>query len=251
MLNYIRKILHEDEINDFIKRNGHLYNLQFVEAIVKEFGARVTVHGSENIPADGGLILAANHPLGGLDAMALTHVLARFRKDPVFIVNDILLNLENLKQIFIPVNKHGRNSSATVLQMNEAFASDKPVMVFPAGLVSRKQNDGSIADLEWKKSFVTKARQFKKPIIPVFISARNSGRFYNIALWRKRLGIKANIEMFFLVDEMYRQRRKTISITFGKPVTAHLIPGAPSDQALAIEIRNQVYHLSKKSHSHS
>lgn len=251
LLNYIRKILHEDEINDFIRRNGHLYNLDFVSAIVKEFGAHVKVHGAENIPATGGFIIAANHPLGGLDAMALTHVVGEIRPDPVFIVNDILLNLENLKQIFIPVNKHGRNSASVVQQMNEAFAADKAVMVFPAGLVSRKQHDGSIADLEWKKSFVTKARQFKKTIIPVFIHAHNSNRFYNLARWRKRLGIKANIEMFFLVDEMYKQRRKTISITFGEPVNTHLFEGSPSDHIIAMEIRKRVYQLANKSHQHS
>jgi putative hemolysin len=251
VLNYIRKILHEDEINDFIRRNGHLYNLEFVDAIVKEFGAHVKVNGIENIPARGGLILAANHPLGGLDAMALTHVVGQVRSNPVFIVNDILLNLENLRQIFIPVNKHGRNSVAVIHQMNDAFAEDRPIMIFPAGLVSRKQDDGSIADLEWKKSFVTKARQYKKAIIPVYISARNSARFYNLARLRKRLGIKANIEMFFLVDEMYRQRRKTITITFGEPVHSHLAAQSASDQILAAEIRNQVYKLAAKSHHHS
>jgi 1-acyl-sn-glycerol-3-phosphate acyltransferase len=251
ILNYIKRILHEDEINDFIRRNGHLYNVAFVDAIVNEFGAKVQVHGLEHIPADGGVILAANHPLGGLDAMALTHVAAKRRPDPVFIVNDILLNLENLKQIFIPVNKHGRNSAEVVKAMNEAFESDKMVMVFPAGLVSRKQDDGSIADLEWKKSFVTKARQYQRPVIPVYIKANNSARFYNLARWRKKLGIKANIEMFFLVDEMYRQRRKTINITFGKPVSVFTDFPGKSDQVIANEIRKQVYHLSGKSHAHS
>jgi len=251
VLNYIRKILHEDEINDFIRRNGHLYNLSFVAAIVEEFGAHIKVRGIEHLPVSGGLIIAANHPLGGLDAMALTHVVGQVRKDPVFIVNDILLTLENLKQIFIPVNKHGRNSADVVQKMNEAFASEKAVMVFPAGLVSRKQDDGNIEDLEWKKSFVTKARQFKKPIVPVFISAKNSNRFYNLARIRKRLGIKANIEMFFLVDEMYRQRRKTITITFGEPVSSHLLSDSASDQSIAHEIRNKVYNLAKNSHHHS
>ncbi len=208
IISYIKKVLHQDQINDFIAVHGHLFGFDFIEKIIQEFGVEIEIQGIEHVPASGGIVLASNHPLGGLDALAMMHMLGKKRKDMRFIVNDILLSFKNLKELFIPVNKHGKSGAESVKMINAQFASSELTLVFPAGLVSRKQDGGVIKDLEWKKSFITKARQYQRDIIPVYVKGNNSNFFYNLSRWRKRLGIKANIEMFYLMDEMYKQREK-------------------------------------------
>jgi 1-acyl-sn-glycerol-3-phosphate acyltransferase len=213
---FLRKTIHEKEINDFLFNHKELFGLDFVNAIIKNFRVNVEVTGEVNIPSKGRYIIASNHPLGGLDGVALMHVIGQTRKDIVFPVNDILLYLMNLQELFIPINKHGSNNENVEL-IQKTFASDKMILYFPAGLVSRKQK-GRIKDLEWKKTFISKAKQYHRDIVPVYIEGRNSNFFYNLANLRKRLNIKANIEMLFLPDEMYKQKDKTIKISIGAPI---------------------------------
>lgn len=246
IISYIKRVLHQDQINAFIIRNGHLYELDFIAKIIEEFGANIHVHGLENIPEKGGAVIASNHPLGGLDAMALMHGLSKKRKDMKFIVNDILLSFKNLKGVFIPVNKHGRSGIESVKMINEQFASEALTLVFPAGLVSRKQKGGIIKDLEWKKSFITKAKKYHRDIIPVFIDGYNSNFFYNLSRWRKRLGVSANIEMFFLMDEMYKQQNKDIYIYIGKPISYTTFNQSNTDEHWANIVKDKVYKLAVK-----
>jgi putative hemolysin len=148
-----------------------------------------------------------------------------------------------LKELFIPVNKHGKSGIESVKMINAQFASDELTLVFPAGLVSRKQDGGIIKDLEWKKSFITKARQYQRDIIPVYVEGNNSNFFYNLSRWRKRLGIKANIEMFYLMDEMYKQRGKKITIYFGEPIKYSIFDKTKTDEQWANYIKELVYKL--------
>lgn len=242
IVNYVKRIVHEDDINNFIDHHGHKTEFDFVEAILTEFKVRVTYQGLDNIPVNGGFIMAANHPLGGMDAMALLSVVSKRRRDVKFIVNDILMQLKNLKGLFIGVNKHGKNAQESLAAIDALYASNMGVLIFPAGLVSRKQ-EGFIKDLEWKKSFVTKAKKYQRNIIPVHIEGANTNRFYNIANFRKRIGIKANIEMFFLADEMFKQANKTIAITIGKPVPFETFTDEKNDTGWADQIKNSVYDL--------
>lgn len=242
LLRYVKRIIHEDHINDFIRRHGDKRSFEFIREIILEFGAEVTFEGLENIPAQGGCIVVANHPIGGLDAMALMDVVSRSRKDQLFIVNDVLLNIRNLDEHFIGVNKHGKNAGTVLQKIDACYSGENVVMIFPAGLVSRKQK-GKILDLEWKKSFVSKARKFKRNIIPVHISGRNSDFFYNLAQWRNRLGIKSNIEMFYLMDEMYHQFGKNIHIRIGKPIAFDVLDNSRSDHDWAQAVKKHVYLL--------
>ncbi len=250
LIRYIKRILHQNDINSFLRKYGHLYDLPFCGAIVEEFGAKLKIIGAEKIDLKGRFIFASNHPLGGLDGIALMYVIGRHQPQLKFVVNDILANLANLKGLLIPVNKHGRNSAEMVKKMNELYESDMPVLIFPAGLVSRQQEHG-IEDLEWKKSFITKARQYSRDVIPVHIEGENSKRFYRVARWRKKLGIKANIEMFFLVDEMYRQKGKTITITFGEPIPYSTFANGDSDTSWALKVKKMVYQLSSPNNNHN
>jgi putative hemolysin len=240
LLRYIKRILHEDELNDFMARNGHLRNLEFTGQILKEFGTTLDVKGLENLPLEGGYIVAANHPLGGLDGVAFMHAVGMKRPDLKFLVNDLLMNLKAMNDLFIPVNKHG--SQYAMDAINNAYASEHPVLVFPAGLVSRKQG-GEIRDLVWKKSFINQAIKNKKLVIPTYIKAQNSSFFYNLEVWRRRLRIKANIGMFYLVNEMYKHRGKTITITFGKPITPEVFSNEASVVVWSERMKEHVYEL--------
>ena len=242
ILNYVKKIIHENDINAFIKAHGQKKEFEFINEVLNEFKVTVKVYGIENLPENEGCIVASNHPLGGLDGIALIQQVATKRKDLRFIVNDILLGVENIQKLFIPVNKHGKHTVKMLEEMNKQYDSNGVTLIFPAGLVSRKQG-GVIKDLEWKKSFISKSRQYKKNIIPVFISCTNSPFFYNLSMWRKRIGIKANIEMFYLVDEMYKQRNKTINIIFGKPIKYIELTANKRDAEWAAEIKDSVYGL--------
>jgi len=250
ILKYLKKVAHQEDINSFINRHGHRQELDFVDAIVDEFGAHVVVEGIENIPLSGGCVFASNHPLGGLDAMSMVQIIGRKRTDIKFIVNDILLQLKNLKGIFIGVNKHGKNSTEIHQTLDQWYASGSAILIFPAGLVSRNQN-GQIMDLEWRKSFITKARKFKIDIIPVFIGGRNSSFFYNLSKIRNMVGIKANIEMLYLADEMYRQKNKTITVIFGKVIPCTLLDESYSDQEWAQLVKKHVYSLQTEGPQHT
>jgi putative hemolysin len=151
------------------------------------------------------------------------------------------MNLPNIDGLFIPVNKHGSNAGNISL-FEETFASEKTLLYFPAGLCSRKQA-GGISDLEWKKSFISKARKHKRYIIPTHIDGRNSNFFYNLASIRKFLGIKINIEMLYLVDEMYKQKNKHIRIIFGKPIPYQVFDKRFTDLVWAKHVKTFVYSL--------
>lgn len=245
LINYLKRITHQEEINKFIADNKDIYGIEYAEAIVANFKSRYKIIGEENIPKDGRFVFVANHPLGGMDGMVFVAAVGRFFRNLKFPVNDILMNLTNLREIFLPVNKHGGHSREAARAIDEAYASDNQMLMFPAGLVSRKRKNGVIKDLDWKPNFIKKAKAHERDIIPVHISGRNTNRFYNLANWRKKLGIKANIEMLYLVDELYLQRNKTINITFGKPIKIADVKVAKTSKEWAQKIKDEVYALSK------
>ena len=243
LIKYLKRILHQDKLNDVLYRHRDKMGLDFVAAILKEFNVKVVVKGEENLSKSERFVAVSNHPLGGLDGMALMHAVGKIRSEIVVPSNDFLLYLTNLKPLFIPVNKHGSNAD-NISQFNEAFASDKAVLYFPAGLCSRKTN-GKILDLEWKKTFLSKARISGRDILPVHISGRNSNFFYNLANFRKWIGLKVNIEMLYLVDEMFRQNNKQIVITFGKPIPLSVFDKKMNDKKWVARLREYVYKLEK------
>jgi putative hemolysin len=239
---YLKRIIHQDEINQFLRDNCSYHDVDFAQRILEFFRITVKVEGLEHVPEKGGCILACNHPIGSVDAMALITTVASKRKDIKFLVNDILMNLENLRGVFMPVNKHGKNPQNSLREMESLYASDQVSMVFPAGLVSRKQ-DGLIRDLDWKKSFLTKARKYTRLIVPVYISGRNSDFFYNLGNFRKALGIQANIEMLFLANETFSQRDNTITLIFGEPIRPEMLSNKTNDHVWAGKIKRHVYTM--------
>ncbi|MBW6459943.1 MAG: glycerol acyltransferase [Bacteroidales bacterium] len=241
VFNLLKRIIHQDEFNAFMWKNKDKWGLDYAQAILADFHVATKVKNPPALQPNGRYIIAANHPLGGMDGIALLHETGKLRKDVVFPVNDLLLNLPNLYELFIPVNKHGSNAE-NIRLFNETFASEVVILYFPAGLVSRKQS-GIIKDVEWKKTFLSKAKASGRDIVPVFISGRNSAFFYNLANLRKWLGIKMNIEMLFLPDELIKFRNKMIEITFGKPIPISTFDKRKTDYEWAGLLREHVYRL--------
>lgn len=242
VISYIKRIVHETEINKIMAKIGHLQGIDFVNGLIEEFGVEVSLTGEENIPKDEPVIFASNHPLGGMDGIAFMYALGKYRTDIRFLVNDILTNIKNFEPMFVPVNKHGANSREVSKLIEDTYAGDHAVLVFPAGLVSRKQASG-ILDLEWKKSFVSKAKKYKKDVVPVYIEGRNSNFFYNLANIRKKIGIQSNIEMFYLADEMFSQRGKKVVIHVGKPISYKYFDQSKSENEWAKEVKKLVYQM--------
>ncbi|NMC37984.1 MAG: glycerol acyltransferase [Bacteroidales bacterium] len=242
IIKYLQRIVHQDEINAFLVRYGHLQNEQFIEAGLKHFGITYNVFCRENIPDSGRNIFVSNHPLGGLDGLVFINELSRYFRDIKFPVNDILMNIHNLSGIFVPINKHGAQGRDAARMIEEAYASDSQILYFPAGLCSRKKK-GIIRDLEWHKSFISKAIQHKRDIVPAYFSGRNSGFFYNLSNIRNFIGVKANIEMLYLADEMFKQKEKLINLVFGKKISWQQFDGSKTLPEWAEWVKGKTYEL--------
>lgn len=245
---YLDRILHIDFINYFLDKHGNKYGVDFAGASIEEFNITREVIGFERIPNRKNLIFASNHPLGGFDGMLLIFLLGEKFPDLKVLVNDILTNIQNMDDVFVPINKHGKQATAAVRRIEEIFRSGKPVLTFPSGLVSRKRK-GVIRDPEWKKNFISKAIQYERDIIPVHVSGRCSNFFYNLANFRKFLGIKANLEMFFLPDETYKHKNEKIRVTFGHPVSWKILDKSKTHQEWALKLQDHIYELARNPES--
>jgi putative hemolysin len=240
VLNWVKRKLHEQELNNIMYDLRDYYGLEFNSKGLDKFGVNIVSVNPEYVPKTGGIIIAANHPLGGLDGMALIKAVGEIRPDVRFFVNDVLQNVKNYGEVFVGINKIGSTSATSLRVMENVFMSPAAVLFFPAGLVSRKQK-GLIRDLEWKKSFVTQAIDHGRQIVPVFIEGANSGFFYRFANFRKSIGIKANIEMLLLPDEMFKQKGQTVKIHFGKPFDSSILDNSKPHRAWATLIKKYVY----------
>lgn len=216
----LERLVHQQELNDTLEATYPHEGTAFAEAVYRHFDLTLEVKGTGNIPDYGRFIFASNHPLGGLDGIGLIKVLgAKYGDTNIrFLVNDMLMNVEPLRPVFLPINKYGSQGRAAARAIAEAYASDAQILIFPAGLVSRLHPDGQIRDLTWQKSFILKAIEYKRDIIPVRFEGLNRMSFYKTAKWRKRLGLKINIEQALLPAELCASRRSVYKVSFGKPI---------------------------------
>jgi putative hemolysin len=242
VVKYLKKIVHQDELNDFLGKWGHLKDADLIAAGLKHFEIKYKVYGSENIPANGRYIFVSNHPLGGLDGLVFIYELSKYFPEIKFPVNDILTAIDNLSGIFLPINKHGAQAKDAARMIEEAYSSDSQILYFPAGLCSRKKR-GVIKDLQWHKSFISKAIQHKRDIVPAYFSGRNSNFFYNLSNLRKFFGLKANIEMLYLADEMFKQKDKEIRLVFGRKIPWETFDKTKSALEWADWVKSITYNL--------
>lgn len=244
VVNWLKRLVHEDEVNRFLWESRGKQGTEWLEECVKYLDMHVTIEGKENLPDknDGKLYtFVSNHPLGGQDGVCLgaiigKHYDGKFR----YLVNDLLMFLPGLKPVSIGINKTGRQGRNFPRMVEEGFNSDNHILMFPAGLNSR-DIDGVIRDLPWKKTFITKSVEHHRDVVPIYFSGRNSKRFYRLAKWQKKLGLKVNIAMLFLVDEMYRNVHKNYRIVIGKPIPWQTFDESNTPMEWAQFVQDRVY----------
>jgi putative hemolysin len=248
VVNYLVRIIHQDEINEILRRYKALQGVDFMEALVEDyFRVRLNVQHEENLPSgEGRYIFVSNHPLGGFDGICLSYLLGkRYQGNVRYLVNDLLLAIPNLRSLFVPVNKHGAQSREAAKKIEEVYASGNQIITFPAGLCSRKRNR-EIRDLEWKKSFIQKAVEHERDVVPIYFEGRNSDFFYRLANFRKLFGVKMNLEMLYLPDEMFKNRNKVFDIHIGKPISWKTFDSSRKAVEWAEWMKEEVYKLDKK-----
>lgn len=240
---FLERIICQDQINDFISKYGDRKGLDFSDGILEYLNISFRVEGEENLPDPAGkYIFAANHALGGPDGIILISFLGQKYPHLKFPVNDLLMNLKNLNNIFLPVNKHGALAKEAAVKIDEAYASNCQMIMFPAGMVSRKSH-GVIQDPEWQKSFVAKAIKYQRDIVPIRVVGRNSNFFYNLANFRTGIGLKINVEMMFLPKETFKKKGSKFTIRIGKPIPWQSLDKSKTHKEWAATIRDIVYSL--------
>ena len=245
VVSYLKHIVHQDELNEMLTELGDLQGVDFAKRTLELLDNKIVVHGAENLPSDDRFYtFVSNHPLGGADGLALGAVIGEHYQGKIkFLVNDLLMNLHGLAPFFIPINKTGKQSKDFPRRVEAGFASkENQLIMFPAGICSRKQN-GVIKDLPWKKTFVTKSVEYQRDVVPIYFDGRNSDFFYNLANACKWLGIKFNIAMLYLVDEMLKNRHKTFNVTIGKPIPWQTFDHSKTPSEWAQFVKEIVYKL--------
>ncbi|MBF0649316.1 1-acyl-sn-glycerol-3-phosphate acyltransferase [Dysgonomonas sp. GY75] len=245
IINYLKRKVHIDELNEILRIYADKEGVDFMQAVVGYFNLTLEVNGLENIPQDRRFIFASNHPLGGLDGICLSAIIGeKYNKKIKYVVNDVLYFIRNLQPIFLPVNKYGRQSKQATLTLNEAYDSDDQIITFPAGLCSRREK-GQIYDLPWQKNFILKAVESRRDVVPVYFDGKNSNFFYRFANIRKRLGLKFNVELILLPDEMFKNKDTSFSITFGEPIPYSTFDNSKSASQWASYVKDKTYKLAK------
>ena len=242
LIRWFEKFMHLDFINGYLKE-GYL-GVEFCENCLKYLGVELEIEGVENIRQKGKkYTFVSNHPLGAIDGVTLGAIIGKEYDGKVkYLMNDLVMFLQGMAPLGIPVTKLGNQARELSRLVDEAYKSDNQMIIFPAGLCSRKI-DGKIQDIEWGKSFVKKSREFGRDIVPVHFQGENSKRFYRVATWCKRLKLKFNFAMMLLPNEMYLSRGRKYKVIFGKPIPIESLDRSKNDNQWAQEIRNKVYEL--------
>lgn len=246
VVSWLKRILHQDEVNRYLWESRHLTGTDWLEECVRYLDMTLDIHGLENLPDknDGRLYtFVSNHPLGGADGVALGSIIgrhydSRFR----YLVNDILMNLPGLAPLCIPINKTGGQARSFPAMVKAGFESDNHILMYPAGLCSRRRN-GEIRDLPWSKTFIVKSVQYQRDVVPIHFGGQNSDFFYKLANFSDKYVKKVNIAMIYLVDEMYKNVHKSFRITIGKPIPWQTFDKSRTPAEWAQYVQDVVYKL--------
>jgi putative hemolysin len=244
VIRIMEKIIYQDEMNAEIHKSRHLEGLSFINDVLERWQVELVIRGHENLPSSGRFIFVGNHPLGAIDALAFFSLVGRFFPNVMSPSNELLLIIPNLHTLLLGLNVFGKQKKETVAKLHDLFESDNQVLIFPSGEVSRKKK-GIISDPVWQKTFITKAVDYKRDIIPVHISGKNSNLFYFTANLRTFIGIKMYVETLLLPREMMKNRTSTITLTIGKPIPYLSITDGISHHAWAQRVKAVTYSLNK------
>ncbi len=245
LIRWLERTICQEQLNDMMEKNRGKKDAEFCRGVLDELNIKYDVSGEENFdPENRRVVIVSNHPLGALDGMTMIdYITRRYGGNVKFVVNDLLMAIKPLNGVFLPINKHGKQSRNSSDAIDKAMAGDDPVIIFPAGLCSRRQPDGTICDLEWRKMFINKSAEYHRDVIPVYFDAENSSFFYKFAKFRTRLGIKFNIEMIYLPREIFRSENARFAIKVGKPILWQSLRAGKGAKAQAAEIKELVYNL--------
>ena len=246
VVSWLKHIIHQDWLNIFMEQEGDKQGVEWLTDCVKYLGMDLKIEGVENLPSDKDgrhYTFVSNHPLGGIDGVALGAILGKHYDGRVkYLVNDLLMNLHGLAPLCIPINKTGNQSRQFPAMVEAGFKSDNHIIMFPAGLCSRRHN-GIIKDIPWTKTFINKSIETKRDIVPIHFGGQNSNFFYRLANISKLLGLKFNIAMLFLVDEMYKNCNKTFTVKIGKPIPWQTFDRSKSNKEWAQYVQDIVYKI--------
>jgi putative hemolysin len=246
IVNWLKHIVHQDEVNSFLWDAKDLQGTPWLQAGIDFLDNNIVVKGMENLPDDSDgkrYTFVSNHPLGGIDGIAIGSIIGkRYNDNFRYLVNDLLMNLPGLAPLCIPINKTGKQSRDFPAMVEAGFASDHHMVMFPAGLCSRKIK-GEIHDLPWTKTFISKSVQTQRDVVPIHFSGQNSEKFYRIANICKALRLKFNFAMLFLADEMFKNRGKTFEVTIGKPIPWQTFDKSRKPKEWAQYVQDIVYKL--------
>ena len=248
LIRLMEKVIRQADMNRMIHESSHLNGIPLVDWVLDQFGVNIVVKGKKLIPKKGRYIYPANHPIGGLDGLAIVSVVAKIHPLIKFVANDLLRVIKGFDSISLYIARFGQINRRNAILINKTLASEAQLLVQPAGTVS-KRNPVKISDLAWNKFFIHKAIQYKRDVIPIHVQARNSRLFYNIASFRKIFRIKSNLEMFLLPREMFNKSGKTITITFGIPIAYKTFDDSRTHLEWAQKVREYVYVLGSEKFS--
>ncbi|HAE21029.1 MAG TPA: hypothetical protein DCG47_01725 [Spirochaetaceae bacterium] len=241
------KLVHIELINDFLEEHFEDEPTEFLKSAAAWMDIELAMLHAERLRDSlcQRPIVVANHPLGGPESVLLMHEIAKTRPDLRMVSQELLLKLKPLAPLLAPIpRQNGRAYSGALM---EAFQSERPLLLFPAGYCSRPLSFGAVYDFAWQKMFVKVARKHGRPIVPIHISGMNSNKFYRLSALRRGLGIKASLESLCLVDEMVAQRGGSLTMTIGTPIAPEMLDQAIADQEWADRIRQYVYGLGRDS----
>jgi putative hemolysin len=246
IIKWLERTICQDRMNELMEKNKSKTNAEFCAGVLESLNISYEVIGEENLPPveNRRVVIVSNHPLGALDGMTMIdYITKRYGGNVKFVVNDLLMAIKPLNGVFLPINKHGKQSRNSSNAIDEAMAGNDPIIIFPAGLCSRRQPDGTICDLEWRKMFVNKSVEYQRDVIPMYFDAENSSFFYKFAKLRMRLGIKFNIEMIYLPREIFRSENAKFLIKVGKPISWSTLNSGKHASTQASKIKSIVYNL--------
>ena len=246
IVSWLKRRLHQDQVNDFLRIIGDKEGVPWLKGCLDFLDTKLEVKGLENLPSDADgrrFTFVSNHPLGGQDGVALGYVLGTHYDGRIkYLVNDLLMFLPGLAPLCIPINKTGKQSRQFPAMVEAGFSGDDHILMFPAGLCSRRRH-GVIRDLPWNKTFITKSVQHQRDVVPIYFSGRNSNKFYTIANLCKMLGLKFNLAMLYLVDELFKNQHKTFEVHIGRPIPWQTFDRSRTATQWAAYVQDIVYQL--------
>ena len=243
LVNFLKRRIHQEEINHCIEHAEHPQGVEFFDEALKYVDIKYEIRGAENLDPSRRCIFASNHPIGGPEALIMGSVMKKFYGESFRVpVNNILAHFHPLTEFFVPVNMNGRQSREISEGLTRMFESPYQVLVYPAGKCARTEK-GKVTEQPWKKMFITQSRKYERDVVPVHMSGYNSKLFMRLTSLSKFLGLKFNIGMFMLVDELFKKRGKTFVITFGEPIPYSTFDKSKTDQQWANYVREKVEKL--------